>query len=109
MTPEKIPASELAKIASSLDQDATNSCPSGFSSSGAMCTPASGSWCTAFKLDEYSRVELELLGELCSQGASSFLQGAKDSLIKDGLFVTQPLRSDSQAAINIVERSSHGG
>lgn len=41
---------------------------------------------------------------------SSFLKGAKDNQVKDGLFLSQPLRADEQLKVNVIEREpSFGG
>jgi hypothetical protein len=39
----------------------------------------------------------------------SFLMDAKDSKVKDGLFVSQPLRADSATRINVIERRGQFG
>merc|ERR1712224_370861 len=51
---------------------------------------------------------LGFLGLLAACSAEAMrLQGARDSLVKDGLFVTQPLRSDEQVRVNVIERNPH--
>lgn len=132
--PSKISLDKLNSIAAAVESSASkhvssgrassacgsctpsfSTCPSGFLFSGSgMCVPTASytGFCNKpFSLGDYSAVELEEFEVFCDAcfacAGTSFLQGDRSNLVKDGLFITQPLRADAQLRLNVIERASH--
>lgn len=132
-TPSKISLDKLNSIAAAVESSAAKhvsagraaascgtctpsftACPSGFALSSGICVPTASyaGYCNKpFSLGDFSAVELEEFEVFCDAcfpcAQTSFLQGDRSNLVKDGLFITQPLRADSQLRLNVIERASH--
>jgi len=93
-----------------------NECPAGFAMSKGSCEPTSSynGICAGFTPSDHEPVallEAETTCDFCfpcegNQTSFAFALDAKK--VKNGLFVTQPMRSPSPFMLNVIERGSVG-
>lgn len=93
-----------------------NECPAGFAMSKGSCEPTSSynGICAGFAPSDHEPVallEAETTCDFCfpcesNQASFAFALDAKK--VKNGLFVTQPMRSPSPFTLNVIERGSAG-